>query len=259
MLDALYIAISGMQAELTQLDTISNNLANLNTTAFKRSNVSFDDLVYRDAIASAADLNRTDGNSRVGMGAGVSSIAKDFSVGDLMATENPLDIAIRGLGFLEVDTGNGEYAFTRSGALKLDSDGYLVTMNGERLSANIQVPADATDIYIAQDGAVSARLNGESSLLEIGQIELASFLNPTSLEPIGANLYRATENTGGMTIAKPGEDGTGFLAQGFLEGSNVNLVSEMMNLVVTQRAYSANSQVIRAVDEMLQINNNLRG
>ncbi|MDP4916254.1 MAG: flagellar hook-basal body complex protein, partial [Haliea sp.] len=155
--------------------------------------------------------------------------------------------------------GNGEYGFTRAGSLKVDSDGYLATVAGQRLSANIQVPPDTTSIQIAPDGVVSARINGGADPLDIGQLELVNFLNPTSLEAIGNNLYRATEDTGGLTFSKPGNDGVGFVSQGFLEGSNVNLVTEMMNLVVTQRAYSVNSQVIRAVDEMLQINNSLRG
>jgi flagellar basal-body rod protein FlgG len=259
MIDALYIAISGMQSELTQLNTISNNLANMNTTAFKKSTVSFDDLVYRDVINSAGRMDRMGANMRVGMGSGVSSVLKDFSVGDLLATENPLDIAIRGQGFFEVNLGNGEYGFTRAGSLKVDSDGYLATVGGQRLSANIQVPPDTTNIQIAPDGVVSARINGGANPLDIGQLELVNFLNPTSLEAIGNNLYRTTEDTSGLTFSKPGNDGVGFVSQGFLEGSNVNLVTEMMNLVVTQRAYSVNSQVIRAVDEMLQINNSLRG
>ncbi len=258
MLDALYIAATGLHAEMTQLDAISNNLANLNTTAFKRSNVSFDDLVYRDAVSAGSALNREGAQMRIGMGTGVAGVVKDFSVGDLRPTDNPLDIAIRGLGFLEVDMGNGEYGFTRSGALKIDSEGYLATVNGYRLSANLQVPADATDIYVAPDGTVSVRVDGEAELFEIGQIELATFLNPTSLEALGANLFLPTEDTSGLMLSAPGEDGTGSLAQGFLEGSNVSLVNEMMSMVVTQRAYEVNSQVIRAVDEMLRINNNLR-
>jgi len=259
MLDALYIAATGMHAELAQLDTISNNLANLNTTAFKKSSVSFDDLMYRDAAASASALDRETGQMKTGLGAGIAGITKDFGVGDLRATDNPLDIAIRGLGFLEVDTGNGQTAYTRNGALKIDSDGYLATVGGQRLTGNIQVPPDSTDVFIAADGAVSVRVSGDEKLQEIGRIELASFLNPTSLEAVGDNLYVPTEETGGLAMAAPGEDGTGQLAQRFLEGSNVSLVTEMMALVVTQRAYEVNSQVIRAADEMLRINNNLRG
>ena len=258
MIDALYIAATGMHAELAQLDTISNNLANLNTTAFKKSNVSFDDLMYRDA-ATASELDRVTGQMQSGLGAGIAAITKDFSVGDLRATENALDVAIRGLGFLEVDSGNGQTAYTRNGALKIDAEGYLATVSGQRLTANIQVPADTTDIQITPDGAVSVRVSGEDGLVDIGRIEIASFLNPTSLEAIGENLYIPTEQSGGLSMSTPGEDGTGQLAQRFLEGSNVNLVSEMMSLVVTQRAYEVNSQVIRAVDEMLRINNSLRG
>jgi flagellar basal-body rod protein FlgG len=258
MLDALYIAATGMHAELTQLDAISNNLANLNTTGFKRSSVSFDDLVYRDALSVSSVLDRVDGPIKIGMGSGVASIVKDFSAGDLQSTGNSLDLAIRGQGFLEVDLGNGEYGFTRNGTLQIDADGYLAMVSGQRLSANLQIPSDATDILIEPDGSVSVRIADEENLMDIGRIELASFLNPTSLEAIGDNLYITTQNTGVITFSAPGEDGTGQLVQGFLEGSNVNLVNEMMSLVVTQRAYEVNSQVIRAVDEMLRINNNLR-
>jgi len=258
MLDALYIAATGMHAELTQLDTISNNLANLNTTAFKRSSVSFDDLVYRDAVSASSLLDRIDGPVKIGMGTGIASITKDFSAGDLQSTGNSLDLAIRGQGFLEVDLGNGEYGFTRNGTLQIDADGYLAMVSGQRLSANIQIPTDVSDVLIQSDGSVFARIEGEENLLELGRLELASFLNPTSLEAIGGNLYIPTSNTGVVTFSTPGEDGAGQLAQGFLEGSNVSLVNEMMSLVVTQRAYEVNSQVIRAVDEMLRINNNLR-
>ncbi len=257
MMDSLYIAATGMHAEQAQLDTVSNNLANMNTTAFKRGTVTFDDLLYRE-VSSSSTLDRASGVLQVGMGSGVASVHKDFSVGDLRGTDNPLDLAIRGMGFFEVDLGNGEYAFSRNGAMKIDADGYLATVSGERLSGNIQVPPDATDLYVDSAGLVSVRISGEEELLEIGQIELANFLNPTGLKAIGDNLYLATDESGVAMYSIPGEDGTGTLAQGFLEGSNVNMVEEMMTLVVTQRAYEVNSQVIRATDEMLRINNNLR-
>ena len=258
MMDALYIAITGMHAEQSALDTTSNNLANLNTTAFKRSTVTFDDLLYREAAASSSALDRVTNALQVGMGSGVASIAKDFSVGDLRGTDNPLDLAIRGLGFFEVDMGNGEFGFTRNGAMKIDADGYLSTVSGHRLSANIAIPPDSTDVFIQSTGEVSVRITGEDELMEVGRIELVNFLDPTSLEPVGDNLYVATEDAGSPMFSMPGEDGVGELAQGFLEGSNVNMVEEMMNLMITQRAYEVNSQVIRATDEMLRINNNLR-
>ena len=258
MLDALYVAASGMHAELTQLDVISNNLANLNTAAFKRSTVSFDDLVYRDAVSSSSALNRVYGQMQVGMGSGVSAISRDFSSGDLIPTSNPLDVAIQGPGFLEVVLGNGEYAFTRNGSLRVDTDGYLETAGGQRLASNIQIPPDATDIFISDTGEVAVRIGDEQELFDIGQIELANFINPSSLEAIGENLFIATDDSSGLMIASPGETGFGNLAQGFLESSNVNLVNEMMTLVVTQSAYEVNSQVIRAVDEMLRVNNSLR-
>jgi flagellar basal-body rod protein FlgG len=258
MMDALYIAATGMHAEQAQLDTISNNLANMNTAAFKRSSVTFDDLLYREAVSSSSAVDRATNSLQVGMGTGIASISKDFSVGDLRATGNPLDVAIRGLGFLEVDLGNGEFGFSRNGSMKVDADGYLAMVSGQRLSTNIQIPPDATDVFIDKEGAVSVRINGEQELLEVGRIELVNFLNPTSLEPIGENLYVSTDESGSPMFSVPGEDGTGGIAQGFLEGSNVNMVEEMMTLVVTQRAYEVNSQVIRATDEMLRINNNLR-
>ena len=256
MIDALYIAATGMQAEQNQLENISNNLSNINTTAYKAGNVSFDDLLYKpivDGVGSAQSAN-----NNVGMGTAVTSIIKDFSVGDLQATQRSLDIALQGNGFIEVDLGNGEYAYTRSGNLAVDTDGYLTTAKGYRLSNNIQLPPDARSLKIDKDGTVTVQVDGKTDPIDVGQIEISMFMNPTGLKAIGENLYLASEASGTPIYATAGENGASEIAQGFLEGSNVDMVAEMMNLVVTQRAYQVNSQIIRAADQMLEINNNLR-
>lgn len=255
MLDALYIAATGMHAEQTQLESISNNLANMNTTAYKSSAVSFDDLLYRPVV----DNNGNPANHSLGMGSSVSSVVKNFTVGDLQATQRSLDIAIRGNGFLEVDLGNGETAYTRNGNLALDENGYLTTATGYKLSNLVQIPPDATGIEIMNDGTVNVRLNNQDETIEVGQIELSLFMNQTGLAPVGESLYLSTQESGDVIYSYAGEEGAGEVAQGFLEGSNVDLIAEMNNLVITQRAYQVNSQVIKAADEMLQINNSLRG
>ena len=258
MLDSLYIAATGMHAEQSQIDTIANNLANLNTTAFKKSRVSFDDLLYRTAVVSSSEIDQFEDSAKVGMGSSVGSINKNFANGDLKATNNPLDVAISGKGFIEVLLDNGEPAYTRNGALAVNEQGYLQTMNGYQLAAKIQLPPDATEVFIRENGTVEARIDNSEDLLEVGQIDMVSFLNDSSLNPVGDNLFIATEESGQPMYSTAGEDGAGTLKQGFLEGSNVDLVEEMMNLVVAQRAYEVNSQIVKATDEMLRISNNLR-
>jgi flagellar basal-body rod protein FlgG len=258
MLDSLYIAATGMHAEQSQIDTIANNLANLNTTAFKKSRVSFDDLLYRTAVVSSSEIDQFEDSSKVGMGSSVGSITKNFANGDLKATNNPLDVAISGKGFIEVLLDNGEPAYTRNGALAVNEQGYLQTMNGYQLAAKVQLPPDATEVFIRENGTVEARIDNSEDLLEVGQIDMVSFLNDSSLNPVGDNLFIATEESGQPMYSTAGEDGAGTLKQGFLEGSNVDLVEEMMNLVVAQRAYEVNSQIVKATDEMLRISNNLR-
>lgn len=256
MIDAIYIATSGMKAEQAEIDNISNNLANLNTNAFKKSRVTFEDLMYRNLQNVASDLQAIKNNTSTGLGTAVTAVTKDFSSGDLKATQNPLDIAIQGEGFLEVMLENGEYAYTRNGALRVMEDGMLASIGGERLSASIRIPTDSSSLTIQKDGTVMAQVEGEE--VEIGQLELATFVNPVELEALGDGLYLANENSGRALYSSAGENGTGKIQQGFLESSNVDLVEEMMALMVAQRAYEVNSQIVRASDEILRINNNLR-
>lgn|SRR3990167_9207013 len=256
MIDALFIAATGMKAEQTQIDNISNNLANINTNAYKKSRVGFEDLMYRDMTAETSMIDRMSGQMVAGLGTSVSAVTRDFQAGDLKATQNPLDVAIDGAGFLEVTLENGEYAYTRNGALKINQDGFLTTIDGKLLSGNIQVPSDATALKILQNGAVQANIGTEE--VDVGQLELASFTNVDNLRPIGEGLFAPTEQSGPALYSEPGTNGTGATMQGFLEASNVNLVEEMLSLVVAQRAYEVNSQIVRASDEIMQINNNLR-
>lgn len=256
MIDALFIAATGMKAEQAQIDSISNNLANLNTTGFKKSRIGFEDLMYRDMVGEASSLDRMDSPLMAGLGTSVSSVTRDFKPGDLKPTHNPLDIAIDGAGFLEVQLENGEYAYTRKGALKINQDGLLATVDGKALAGRIQIPTEATALKIMQDGSVIANVDNEE--LNVGTIELATFTNVGDLQPLGEGLFIPSEKSGPALYAEAGTNGTGALMQGFLESSNVDLVEEMLSLVVAQRAYEVNSQIVRASDEIMRINNNLR-
>lgn len=257
MLDSLYIGATGMHAQQMNIDAISNNLANVNTNGFKKSRVDFEDLMYRSVASSNDLIGSADNTFRFGTGAAVSGTSKVFTAGDLKKTGGPLDFAIRGQGFFEVVLPTGDFAYTRSGALEVNRDGMLATSDGNRLSASIQVPPDATSLTIDADGRVQANVTGESKPVEIGQLEIANFTNPEGMTPLGDNLYTATQKSGDAIRGTPGDNGLGTIAQGFLETSNVNLVDEMINLVLAQRAYEINSKVVQASDEMMSITNNL--
>lgn len=257
MMDSLYIGATGMHAQQQNVDSIANNLANVNTTGFKKNRVAFTDAYYK-AAASAAQSDGVAAPVLVGMGTLVSSSAKSFAPGEIKQTNGALDIAIRGNGFLEVQLPDGTSAYTRHGALRVTKDGVLGTSEGHALKQQIQVPIEALEIVIDEVGTVSARMADEKALVEIGQLELTAFPNPEGLDPIGENLFLASQRTGSPVVAKPGEDGLGSIAQGFLESSNVQLAEEMVNLVLAQRAYELNAKVIQASDEMLSISNNLR-
>lgn len=257
MLDSLYIAATGMNAQQLAVDTISNNLANVGTNGFKRSRISFEDLMVR-ALPGAARQPGSEAVARHGSGVAVAGTAQIFSAGDLKKTELPFDLAVRGGGFFELALPDGTTAYTRSGAFQLDRDGALTTLQGHALSPALRIPPDATAVTIDANGVVSATVPDESAPIEIGTIELASFVNPGGLKPLGDNLYTATEASGDATVANPNEQGLGNIAQGFLESSNVRLIDEFVNLIVAQRAYEASSKAIQAADEMLSITNNLR-
>jgi flagellar basal-body rod protein FlgG len=260
MIDSLYIGATGMATQQLNVDAISNNLANVSTAGFKKGRVVFEDLFVRElgrnvGVGSDGLALATQG---VGLGAAVASSGKIFTDGDLKQSENPLDIAIRGRGFMEVVLADGSPAYTRSGTLQVNSDGFLTTPDGLLLNPAIQIPSDAKDIVIDPTGKVMVGLPNQTSRDQAGQIELVNFINPTGLNPIGNNLYVATDRSGEPARGKPGDDGFGSIAQGFTESSNVKLVDELVNLVIAQRAYEVNAKVIQASDEMLGISNNLR-
>lgn len=253
----MYIGATGMQAQQTNVDTISNNLANVNTAGFKKNRVNFEDLIYR-TVAKSNDAQGASEVLRLGVGTGISSTGKIFTVGDLKKTEAPLDIAIRGDGFLEVTLPDGSSGYTRNGSLQINRDGFLATSDGNILKPSIQIPADAKDIAIDATGHVTVSVPTDKNPIEIGQVELVNFINPSGLQPIGNNLYLSTEKSGDASLGKPGENGFGSITQGFLESSNVKLVEEMINLIIAQRAYEINSKVVQASDELLSMSNNLR-
>jgi flagellar basal-body rod protein FlgG len=258
MIEAIYIGATGMNAHQTAVDVISNNLTNVNTTAYKKGRVTFEDLMYR--TAASRDLLDTvlSSQGKSGIGTAIGSVSKSFTLGELKKTENALDVAINGAGFLEVSLPDGNSAFTRAGALEVTSEGLLAVSGGHPLKPMIRVPAETRELFIDQDGRVRARLAPNTVPEEIGRIELVNFVNPGGLNPVGENLYLATERSGESLFAKPGEDGTGLLAQGFLESSNVSLVEEMVNLVMAQRAYEMSTKVVQAADEIMAMSNNLR-
>ncbi|MCX7274081.1 MAG: flagellar basal-body rod protein FlgG [Burkholderiales bacterium] len=257
MLDSLYIAATGMAAQQLNVDTISNNLANVNTTAFKRNRISFADLMYR----SVAQGNRPLGSGAAnffGVGVGVTATGKIQTPGEVKKTDQPLDLALRGKGLFEVTLPDNSLAYTRGGSLQLDKDGLLTTAEGFALNPAVRIPADATAVTIESNGRVLAKVPDEKDPIEVGTITLVDFINPAALRPLGDNLYLPTEKSGDPISGKAGEQGLGLIAQGFLEASNVQLVDEFVNLIVAQRAYEASSKAIQASDEMLGLSNNLR-
>lgn len=259
MNDSLYIAATGMHTQQMNVDTIANNLANINTPGFKKGRVSFQDLVYREAAQSALlQEGQAGGNLARGTGVGVLSLAKLFTGGELKRTDAPLDIAIQGDGFLEVTLPDGTLAYSRGGALQVNRDGMLTTSEGHLLKPGIHVGFDYKDISIKADGRVHVRGRDQKEATEVGRIELVNFSDLLGLAAMGDSLYRPSERSGDAIYGRPGEDGWGTMAQGFIESSNVKLVDEMVNLMVAQRAYEMSVKVIQASDEMLAMSNNLR-
>ncbi|SDF64523.1 flagellar basal-body rod protein FlgG [Massilia sp. PDC64] len=253
MNDALYIAATGMQAQQKSVDTIANNLANVNTPGFKRGKASFEDLVYRGLQAGQAGAV-----VRQGSGVGIASLAKVFDAGELRKTDQPLDLAIDGVGFIEVTAADGTSAYSRGGTLTVDRDGLLATAEGYVLKPGIHVGTDAAEITILPDGRVLVRATGQSDAAEAGRIDLVRFADTDGLVALGGNLYRPSEKSGDAIYGKAGEDGMGRLAQGKAEASNVRLIDEMVGLMAAQRAYESSVKVIQAADEMLAMSNNLR-
>ena len=261
MISALWTASTGMKGQQTNIDVISNNLANVNSSGFKKSRVDFEDLMYQTLNQPGSP--DTQGSQipvgiEKGHGTKVSSTQKIFTIGDLQNTDNPLDIVIEGDGFLQVARPDGSIAYTRDGALKQDSQGRVVTSEGYPVLPNISIPQDTTDITITSDGTVNVKLAGRDDSQQIGQLELARFSNPGGLNSAGRNLFEETVASGPAMIGTPGSEGFGTIAQGFLEKSNVEVVEEMVNMIGAQRAYEVNSKTIQAADEMLATANQLR-
>jgi flagellar basal-body rod protein FlgG len=257
---ALYTAASGMNAQQANIDNIAHNLANVNTTGFKKARVEFEDLVYQQLKAPGSPTS-SEAEAPIGLEAGLGSravaTARHFATGSLRATQSPLDLAIEGQGFFQVTLPGGETGYTRAGALHLNGQGQIVTAEGYSLEPQLTIPANATSVSISKDGIVSVAIPGQNSTQQVGTIELATFQNAAGLLARGGNLFTATTASGDPTTGVPGTDGLGTLAQGFLEDSNVSVVEEMVNMILGQRAYEANSRVIRTADEMLQQVNNL--
>jgi flagellar basal-body rod protein FlgG len=259
MMRALYSSAAGMQSQQTNLDVISNNLANVNTTGFKKNKAEFQDLLYQTARPAGSDAgggNQIPTGVQFGHGSRLVSTSKIFTTGELTQTGEKLDVAIQGDGFFEVQMPDGSKAYTRDGALKTASDGRITTTDGLVVQGGFQpIPSGTTSIAIAPTGEVTTKgANGEQTF----RVQVARFTNPSGLESVGRNLYRETKASGTAEIGNPGENGFGELQQGYLEMSNVKVVEEMVNLIVAQRAYEVNSKAVQAADEMLQISNNLR-
>lgn len=263
MIRAMFSAATGMIAQQTTIDTIANNLANVNTTGFKKSRVNFQDLLYetlKPPGGQTAAGNIIPEGIQIGHGVRPVSVAKLFTPGSLIQTGNELDIAIEGDGFFQVLLPDGTVAYTRDGSFRRSQDGTLLTADGNSLEPAITIPTDAQQIAISQSGIISVRIPGSEALSQVGTIELVRFPNPSGLDAgLGRNLLLETEASGGPVAGEPGTDGIGFLAQGFLESSNVQTVEEIIGMIIAQRAYEANSRVIRTADEMLQLANNVRG
>jgi flagellar basal-body rod protein FlgG len=254
MYPALWIAKTGLDAEQTRMATISNNLANVNTTGFKRDRAVFEDLIYQNVRqVGASSTETTELPSGLTVGTGVRTVAtqKLHTQGNIQQTNNSFDVAVQGAGFFQVSHPDGTVVYTRDGAFSLDQDGQIVTANGYALEPSITVPPNTLSVTIGSDGTVSALVAGNTTPSQIGTLNLVQFINPTGLEAIGQNLYRQSAASGDPQEGTPGLDGLGTLIQGALESSNVNVVEELVNMIETQRAYEMNSKAISTTDQML--------
>lgn len=252
---ALWIAKTGVDAQQTRLSVITNNLANANTTGFKRARAVFQDLLYQNVRQVGAQSSQnTQLPSGLSLGTGVQSVSTEklFTQGNLTKTDNNLDVAIQGRGFLQVLMPDGTLAYTRDGSFKLDNQGQLVTAAGYTMQPAITIPSNAQSVTIGTDGVVSVTTPGTTAPTQVGNIQLADFVNPAGLQPIGQNLYTESAASGSPQAGTPGLNGLGTLSQGFLESSNVNVVQELVDMIETQRAYEMNSKAISTADSMLQ-------
>jgi flagellar basal-body rod protein FlgG len=261
MIRALFSAGSGMQAQQMNIDNIAHNLANANTTGFKMRRTQFQDLLYQNFVqpgAAAGAQTIVPSGLQLGLGTRPVSNEISFAQGNFTQTNNPLDMVIQGKGFFQVRRPTGEIAYTRGGNFHLDRDGNIVTADGDPLEPQVTIPPEAQSITIAGDGTVSYILPGQAASQIAGQIQLANFVNPAGLNSLGRNLYLPTDASGEPTLGQPGgQEGLGTLLQGYTEASNVSVVEEFINMIISQRAYEANSKVVRAADEMYQQVNNM--
>lgn len=252
---ALWVAKTGLEAQQTRMSVISNNLANVNTTGFKRDRAVFEDLLYqnvRQVGAQSSQDTRLPSGMQLGTGVRTVATEKLHTLGNIVQTENSLDVAIQGRGFLQVLVPDGNIAYSRDGAFKMDETGQLVTSSGYVIQPAITIPSNATSITIGSDGVVSALTPGSTSPTQLGSIQLADFINPGGLQAIGQNLFLETASSGSPSTGTPGLNGLGSVVQGALETSNVNVVEELVNMIETQRAYEMNSKAIQTTDRMLQ-------
>ncbi|GMV61317.1 MAG: flagellar basal body rod protein FlgG [Parvibaculum sp.] len=261
-MQSLSIAATGMMAQQLNVEVISNNIANMSTSGFKRQRAEFQDLLYQNL--RRVGTNSSDAGTivpagvQVGLGVKTGSVYRIMTQGNLDNTENKLDIAIQGRGYFRVEMPSGEDAYTRAGSFQISPDGQLVTADGYTLAPGITIPQEATDITISNDGQVQVTLQGQTDAQVVGQIELAAFANEAGLDPLGSNLFIETAASGAPTLGTPASDGIGSVLQGFLETSNVNAVSEITTLITAQRAYEMNAKVITATDEMMSVTSNVK-
>lgn len=258
-MNPLWVSKTGLEAQQHRLSTISNNLANVNTNGFKRDRALFEDLVYQNIRQAGGQTSQdTQLPSGLMLGTGVRTVAtqKMHSQGNILQTGNNLDLAVQGRGFFQILKPNGDLGYTRNGAFQINGDGQLVTASGYPLEPQITIPANARSVTIGVDGTVSASITGSPAPQQLGQIQLADFINPSGLQPVGENLFLETSASGSPVVGVPGENNMGSLTQGALESSNVNVVEELVNMIETQRAYEMNSKAIATTDQMLQFINN---
>jgi flagellar basal-body rod protein FlgG len=255
MMRSLWISKTGMEAQQTQLDAISNNLANVSSNGYKRSHVVFEDLMYqnlRQAGANSSEQTTLPTGLQAGLGTRAVASSRNFAQGNLQQSTNPFDLAVRGSGFFHVQMPDGTAAYTRDGSFQVDAQGVLVTNNGYPVQPGITIPTGAQNVTVAQDGTVSVTLSGQAQAQTVGQLQLVSFVNPAGLEPKGQNLFTETTASGTASAGAPGLNGLGSIQQGFVETSNVNVVEELVSMIQTQRAYELNSKAIQTSDQMLQ-------
>jgi len=255
MIRSLWIAKTGMEAQQTQLDTISHNLANVATNGYKRSHAIFEDLIYqnmRQSGANTTEQTQLPTGLQLGLGVRPVATARIYSQGNLQQTTNNLDLAIKGNGFFQIQQPDGTTAYTRDGSFQLDANGQIVTNNGYTLLPGITIPANAQSITIGNDGTVSVTVPGTVAPQTVGQVQLANFVNPAGLDPLGQNLFLETASSGTANAGAPNANGLGALQQGYVETSNVNVVEELVAMIQTQRAYELNSKAVQTSDQMLQ-------